>query len=410
MSLLMIFRVALRAIWRNKVRSLLTALGIIVGIAAVIAVIAIGTGAGEQMKSSINSMGNNLVMIFPNFMRSSGVSLGAGAANTLTAADGEQIEKDFPNLVAGQTPMVRKGNAQVIYKENNWATSISGVGTGFPVVRGWNVGEGTFFSEDDVSAGRRVLILGQTVVDNLFPNGDSPVGKNIRVMNMSFKVIGVMEKKGSNSMGQDQDDAILMPYTTVKRAIQRSTFNNVNQILISLRDMGDLEEAKTEFTALLRQRHRLADGKEDDFVIRDMTEITEMMTSITSTITLLLGAVASISLLVGGIGIMNIMLVSVTERTKEIGLRMAIGARPWDILLQFLLEAMTLACVGGLIGTILGVVGARAIGNIQNWPITITESSIIGAFAFSAVVGIFFGFYPAYRASKLNPIDCLRYE
>ena len=229
-------------------------------------------------------------------------------------------------------------------------------------------------------------------------------------MNMSFKVIGVMEKKGSNSMGQDQDDAILMPYTTVKRAIQRSTFNNVNQILISLRDMGDLEEAKTEFTALLRQRHRLADGKEDDFVIRDMTEITEMMTSITSTITLLLGAVASISLLVGGIGIMNIMLVSVTERTKEIGLRMAIGARPWDILLQFLLEAMTLACVGGLIGTILGVVGARAIGNIQNWPITITESSIIGAFAFSAVVGIFFGFYPAYRASKLNPIDCLRYE
>lgn len=410
MSLLMIFRVALRAIWRNKVRSLLTALGIIVGIAAVIAVIAIGTGAGEQMKSSINSMGNNLVMIFPNFMRSSGVSLGAGAANTLTAADGEQIEKDFPNLVAGQTPMVRKGNAQVIYEENNWATSISGVGTGFPVVRGWNVGEGTFFSEDDVSAGRRVLILGQTVVDNLFPNGDSPVGKNIRVMNMSFKVIGVMEKKGSNSMGQDQDDAILMPYTTVKRAIQRSTFNNVNQILISLRDMGDLEEAKTEFTALLRQRHRLADGKEDDFVIRDMTEITEMMTSITSTITLLLGAVASISLLVGGIGIMNIMLVSVTERTKEIGLRMAIGARPWDILLQFLLEAMTLACVGGLIGTILGVVGARAIGNIQNWPIRITESSIIGAFAFSAVVGIFFGFYPAYRASKLNPIDCLRYE
>lgn len=191
MSLLMIFRVALRAIWRNKVRSLLTALGIIVGIAAVIAVIAIGTGAGEQMKSSINSMGNNLVMIFPNFMRSSGVSLGAGAANTLTAADGEQIEKDFPNLVAGQTPMVRKGNAQVIYEENNWATSISGVGTGFPVVRGWNVGEGTFFSEDDVSAGRRVLILGQTVVDNLFPNGDSPVGKNIRVMNMSFKVIGL---------------------------------------------------------------------------------------------------------------------------------------------------------------------------------------------------------------------------
>ncbi len=409
MSLLMIFRVALRAIWRNKVRSLLTALGIIVGIAAVIAVVAIGTGAGDQMKSSINSMGNNLVMIFPNSMRVGGTSMGAGASNTLTAEDGEQLERDYPNLVAGQTPMVRAA-AQVIYNENNWSTSISGVGLGFPVVRGWNVGEGSFFSEDDIQSGRRVLILGQTVVDNLFPNGESPIGKNIRVRNMAFKVIGVMEKKGSNSMGQDQDDALLMPYTTVKRTIQRSTFDNVNQLLVSLHSMDDLEEAKTEFTGMLRQRHRLPQGKEDDFVIRDMTEITEMMTTITSTITLLLGAVASISLLVGGIGIMNIMLVSVTERTKEIGLRMAIGARPGDILLQFLLEAMTLSCVGGLLGTILGIAGARMIGNIQNWPIVITESSVILAFAFSAVVGIFFGFYPAYRASRLNPIDCLRYE
>ena len=409
MSPLMIFRVALRAIWRNKVRSLLTALGIIVGIAAVIAVIAIGTGAGDQMKSSINSMGNNLVMIFPNSMRVGGTSMGAGASNTLTAEDGEQLERDYPNLVAGQTPMVR-ASAQVIYNENNWSTSISGVGLGFPVVRGWNVGEGSFFSEDDIQSGRRVLILGQTVVDNLFPNGENPIGKNIRVRNMAFKVIGVMEKKGSNSMGQDQDDALLMPYTTVKRTIQRSTFNNVNQLLVSLHSMDDLEEAKTEFTGLLRQRHRLPEAKENDFVIRDMTEITEMMTTITSTITLLLGAVASISLLVGGIGIMNIMLVSVTERTKEIGLRMAIGARPGDILLQFLLEAMTLSCVGGFLGALLGIIGARMIGNIQNWPIVITESSVILAFAFSAVVGIFFGFYPAYRASRLNPIDCLRYE
>ncbi len=409
MSLLMIFRVALRAIWRNKIRSLLTALGIIVGIAAVIAVIAIGTGAGEQMKSSINSMGNNLVMIFPGSMNMGGMRMGAGASNTLTAADGEQLEQDFPELVACQTPMVR-GSAQVIYEENNWSTSINGVGTGFPKVRGWDVGEGAFFDEEDIQTGRRVLILGKTVVDNLFPNGDSPIGKNIRVRNMSFKVIGVMERKGSNSMGQDQDDIIIMPYTTVKRTIQRSSFNNVNQLLVSLNSMDDLEEAKKEFTALLRQRHRLADHKEDDFSIRDMTEITQMMTSITSTITILLGAVASISLIVGGIGIMNIMLVSVTERTKEIGLRMAIGARPRDILMQFLLEAMTLACVGGLIGTILGVVGAKAVGNVQHWPILITESSVIISFAFSAFVGVFFGFYPAYRASQLNPIDCLRYE
>jgi len=409
MSLLMIFRVALRAIWRNKIRSLLTALGIIVGIAAVIAVIAIGTGAGEQMKSSINSMGNNLVMIFPSSMRMGGMNMGAGASNTLTAADGEQLEKDFPELVAGQTPMVR-ANAQVIYEENNWSTTISGVGLGFPVVRGWNVSDGTFFDEDDVQAGRRVLILGTTVADNLFPDGENPIGKNIRVKNMSFKVIGIMERKGSNSMGQDQDDSIIMPYTTVKRTIQRSSFNNVNQLLVSLNTMDNLEEAKTEFTALLRQRHRLPDSKDDDFTIRDMTEITQMMTSISSTITILLGVVASISLVVGGIGIMNIMLVSVTERTREIGLRMAIGARPRDILMQFLLEAMTLACVGGLIGTVLGIVGAQTVGNLQHWPILITKSSILISFAFSAFVGIFFGFYPAYRASQLNPIECLRYE
>ena len=408
MSFLMIFRVALRAIWRNKVRSLLTALGIIVGIAAVIAVIAIGNGASDQMKSSISSMGNNLVMVFPGSLSSGGIRMGAGAASTLTAADGEQIERDFPELVAGQTPMVR-ANAQCVYGENNWSTTISGCGTGFPVVRGWNVSEGSFFSDEDVHSGKRVLVLGRTVVSNLFGE-ESPVGKTMRVKNMSFKVVGVMEPKGSNSMGQDQDDIIIMPYTTVKRTLQSSKFNNVNQLLISLKSMDDLEEAKHEFTALLRQRHRLAASKADDFNIRDMTEITSMMTSITGTITILLGAVASISLIVGGIGIMNIMLVSVTERTKEIGLRMAIGARPIDILMQFLLEAIVLSCVGGLIGTILGIVGAKVVGNIQHWPILITEASVVVSFAFSAFVGVFFGFYPAYRASNLNPIDCLRYE
>ncbi len=408
MSFLMIFRVALRAIWRNKVRSLLTALGIIVGIAAVIAVIAIGNGASYQMRSSIAAMGNNLVMIFPGSLSSGGMRMGAGAANTLTAADGVQIERDFPDLVAGQTPVVRS-SGQAIYGENNWSTTISGCGTGFPVVRGWNVGDGIFFTEDDVQAGRRVLILGKTVATNLFGQED-PVGKNMRVKNMSFKVIGVMEAKGSNSMGQDQDDIIIMPYTTVKRTLQSSIFNNVNQLLISLNNMDDLEVAKKEFSALLRQRHHLAANKEDDFMIRDMTEITTMMTSISSTITILLGAVASISLIVGGIGIMNIMLVSVTERTKEIGLRMAIGARPIDILMQFLLEAMVLSCVGGIIGALAGIVGAKLVGQAQNWPILVTESSVLVSFAFSAFVGIFFGFYPAYRASNLNPIDCLRYE
>ncbi len=408
MSFLMIFRVALRAIWRNKVRSLLTALGIIVGIAAVIAVIAIGNGASHQMKSSINSMGNNLVMIFPGAARSGAMRMGAGGANTLTAADGEQIAVDFPDLVAAQTPIVRS-SAQVIYSEKNWSTTINGCGTGFPAVRGWNVDEGAFFTEEDVKTGRRVLILGRTVAKELF-GGENPLGKTMRVKNMSFKVVGLMEAKGSNSMGQDQDDIILMPYTTVKRTLQSSVFNNVNQLLVSLNDMGDLEEAKEQFTLLLRQRHRITNNREDDFNIRDMTEITEMVTSVTGTMTVLLGAVASISLLVGGIGIMNIMLVSVTERTKEIGLRMAVGARPVDILMQFLLEAMTLSCVGGLIGTCLGVAGAKFVGNVQHWPIMITESSIMVSFLFSAAVGVFFGFYPAYRASNLNPIDCLRYE
>jgi putative ABC transport system permease protein len=228
--------------------------------------------------------------------------------------------------------------------------------------------------------------------------------------NMTFKVVGVMETKGSNSMGQDQDDIIIMPYTTVRRTLQNSVFNNVNQLLISLHSMDDLEEAKREFTGILRQRHRLAENREDDFSVRDMTEITSMMTSISGTITMLLGAVASISLLVGGIGIMNIMLVSVTERTKEIGLRMAIGARPIDILMQFLLESVTLSCVGGFFGAILGIAGAKIVGNLQNWPIMITESSVAVSFIFSALVGVFFGFYPAFRAANLNPIQCLRYE
>ena len=408
MNILMIFRVALRAIWRNKIRSLLTALGIIVGIAAVIAVIAIGQGASTEMQKSISSMGNNLVMIFPGSMRAGGMQMGAGAVTTLTPEDGEQIQSQLQYLVAGVTPMVRSA-AQVIYQENNWATTISGCGSAFPIVRGWDVGDGAFFTDADVRAGNRVVILGQTVVDNLFGDAD-PVGQTIRVKNMPFKVVGVMQSKGTNSMGQDQDDILIMPYSTVKRVLQRSKFNNVNQLLVSLNSLDDLETAKEEITALLRQRHRLGNDKDDDFTVRDMTEILDSITSISRLMTILLTSVASISLLVGGIGIMNIMLVSVTERTKEIGLRMAIGARPIDILMQFLLESLVLALVGGLIGVIVGMSGALAVGHVQKWPILITKSSIVVSFTFSALVGVAFGFFPALRASRLNPIDCLRYE
>ena len=408
MNLWMIFKVALRAISRNKTRSLLTALGIIVGIAAVIAVVAIGQGASTMMMSQINSMGNNLIMVFPGSQNQGGVHGGSGSSQTLTAEDGEAIAHDLQHLVRAVTPVVRSGG-QAIYQENNWSTQIQGVSTDFPEVRNWEMESGTFFTAADQRAGSRVCIIGQTVSDNLFP-GDDPTGKSLRIRNMPFRVLGVLARKGSNSMGSDQDDAIIAPYTTVKRVLQNSIFNKVNMLLVSLYSLNDIPVAKEEIGKLLRQRHKLSNNTDDDFNTIDMTEITNTIGSITKLMTILLTTVASISLLVGGIGIMNIMLVSVTERTREIGLRMAIGATPSDILLQFITEAMTLSTVGGLIGVAIGIAGAKTVGRIQAWPILVTESSIVVAFFFSAAIGVFFGFYPALRASRLNPIDCLRYE
>jgi len=408
MNLWMILKVALRAIARNKTRSLLTALGIIVGIAAVIAVVAIGQGASTMMMKQINSMGNNLIMIFPGSKTQGGVHSGSGGSQTLSAEDGEAIARDLQHLVRAVTPIVRSGG-QAIYQENNWSTQIQGVSLEFLEVRNWDMESGTFFTAADQRAGSRVCVIGHTVADNLFPN-DDPTGKSLRIRNMPFKVLGVLAPKGSNSMGSDQDDTIIAPYTTVRRVLQNSVFNNVNMLLISLYSLNDIPAAKTEIASLLRQRHKLNPRADDDFNLLDMTEITNTIGSITKLMTILLTTVASISLLVGGIGIMNIMLVSVTERTREIGLRMAIGATPSDILLQFITEAMALSTVGGLIGVAIGVVGAQTVGKIQQWPILITESSVIVAFLFSAAIGVFFGFYPALRASRLNPIDCLRYE
>ncbi len=408
MNLWMIFKVALRAISRNKTRSLLTALGIIVGIAAVIAVVAIGQGAQTMMMSQINSMGNNLIMVFPGSQNPGGVRGGSGSGQNLTAEDGESIARDLQHLVRAVTPVIRSG-AQAIYQENNWSTQVQGVSIDFPEVRNWEMASGAFFTAADQRAGSRVCIIGQTVSDNLFP-GDDPTGKSLRIRNMPFRVLGVMVRKGSNSMGSDQDDTIIAPYTTVRRVLQNSIFNNVNMLLVSLYSLDDIPVAKVEIGKLLRQRHKLGNNADDDFSTIDMTEITNTIGSITKLMTILLTTVASISLLVGGIGIMNIMLVSVTERTREIGLRMAVGAAPSDILLQFITEAMALSTVGGLIGVVIGIVGARTVGNIQQWPILITESSVVVAFLFSAAIGVFFGFYPALRASRLNPIDCLRYE
>ena len=408
MSFWMIFKVAVRAIFRNKTRSLLTCLGIIVGIAAVIAVMAIGQGAQTMMVKEISSMGNNLMMVFPEGRNQGPVSGGMGQGQTMTAGDAEAVKRELSHLIQGVSPQVRTG-VQMMYSSKNWAGNVQGVSPDILLISNWVVNEGRFFTDEEVARSARVCVVGATVRKNLFED-DDPIGKTIRLKNITFKVIGVLGSKGANNWGQDQDDVIMAPYTSVQLYLQRSKFNNINMMNLSLISMDDLDEAKREVTALLRQRHHLADYQDDDFETRDTTEIMNTIGSVTGLMTVLLTAVAAISLLVGGIGIMNIMLVSVTERIKEIGLRMAIGATPANILTQFLLESVVLSTVGGAVGVIVGIVGAETIGAAKGWPILIQTGSTVAAFLFSAVVGMFFGFYPAYRASKLNPIDCLRYE
>jgi putative ABC transport system permease protein len=402
-----IVRVAARALYRNKTRSLLTALGIIIGIAAVIAMVAVGQGASVSMKEQISSMGNNLLMIFPGSSRTGGFHGGMGTQQTLTAEDGEALARESA-YVAAVSPLVRSG-AQCIYRENDWATSVQGVGVDYPRVRSWSVAEGEFFTESDVRSGTRVCLLGATVAEKLF-GGESPVGQTIRVRNMPFRVLGTMARKGSAAWGQDQDDAVVAPYTTVRRVLQRSAFNSVQQLMVSLTTMDVLPQARAEVAVILRERHRLAPGVDDDFTVTDMTEVTQTITQVSRLMGVLLTVIASISLVVGGIGIMNIMLVAVTERTREIGLRMAVGARRRDILLQFLVEAVALSGIGGIMGVALGVAAARVLARANHWPVLVSTSAILIALGFSAAVGVFFGFYPAWRASRLNPIESLRYE
>jgi putative ABC transport system permease protein len=407
MSALETLRVALVALARNKVRSLLTALGIIVGIAAVIAVVAVGSGASTLMRQQIGSMGDNIVMVFPGSMSSGGQRMGSGSSQTLTADDGRAVAEQC-DMVKAVSPVERTGG-QVIYLNRNWATQIQGVDVSFTDVRSWPVRDGTFFTDTDVRTGSRVCVLGATTAKELFGDEEA-TGKMIRVRNMPFRVLGVMEPKGSSPIGQDQDDVLFAPYTTVRRVLQNSRFNNVDQLILSVEYAEDVPAAMEETRAILRQRHRVGDGAEDDFTVVDMAEITKTITGVSRLMSILLTTVASISLVVGGIGIMNIMLVSVTERTREIGVRMAVGARPGDILLQFLAEAVVLSLVGGVLGMGIGVAGARILGKVNSWPILISTSAVGLAIAFSAAVGVFFGFYPALRASRLNPIECLRYE
>jgi putative ABC transport system permease protein len=386
-------------------RSFLTMLGIIIGVAAVIAMLAIGQGAEYSVKQQISALGTNVLIVFPGSQQQGGLRVGAGSMTTLTEEDAAAIQKECP-AVAYVSPGTRSGG-QVVAGNLNWGTSIEGTGADYLEIRKWTIEYGEYFSEQDVKGAAKVCVLGRTVADNLFPES-SPIGQTVRLRNMPAKVIGVLSKKGQNAMGQDQDDIILAPYTTVLRRL--SHFPYLRQILVSATSPNTIPEAERQITELLRMRHTIESFDQDDFTIRNQSDIAATATATTEILTILLASIAGVSLLVGGIGIMNIMLVSVTERTREIGIRMSVGARGRDILTQFLIEALVLSLLGGIVGIGLGIGGSHAISGLAKWPTIVTAFSIILSFTFSIAIGLFFGFYPARKAALLNPIDALRYE
>ncbi len=398
-------RIAIDSLLRQKTRALLTMLGIIIGVGAVIAMVAVGQGAQTAVEAQIASLGTNVLILFPASTFGGGASAGAGTGQTLTLNDLEAIRAQCP-AVRAITPSTRT-NRQVIAGNLNWSTSIQGGNTEYFEIRDWRLAAGGFFGESDVRGATKVAVIGHTVAQSLFPN-QSPVGQTIRIAKLPFVVIGVLVPKGQNAMGQDQDDIIVAPFATVQRKIQGQDY--VNMALMSAVSKTAIAEAQEQVTEVLRIRHKLQDWQDNDFTIRTQTDIASTATATSGIMTTLLGSIASVSLIVGGIGIMNIMLVSVTERTREIGIRMSIGARRRDILQQFLIEAITLSVLGGLIGVGIGMGASNLISNIAGWPVFISASSVALAFFFSAAVGLFFGFYPARKASKLSPIDALRYE
>ena len=399
-----ITKVGLRAISRNKMRSSLTMLGIVIGVACVIAMVAVGTGASKAIQANINALGSNFIMIFPGASTTGGARIFTGQS-TLTAEDANALKTECP-AVRYVSAGVRTG-AQLVASELNWGTQIMGSDVEWPLIREWGMSQGEFFTEAEVKAGAKVVVLGQTVVDNLFPNGEA-VGQIIRIKNVPFRVIGVLEKKGGNQMGQDQDDTAVVPYTTAMKRLMGTP--RIGIIYVSAAAPDRVAEAMEQIDAVLRQRQRIPPGGDANFMMRSQEEIASSASQMSKTLSTLLGSVAAISLLVGGIGIMNIMLVSVTERTREIGVRMAIGAKGRHVLLQFLFEAIALSIAGGLVGVLLGTGVSKLIAKFAGWPVEVTMSSIALAFGFSAAIGIFFGFYPAKKASMLDPIDALRYE
>ena len=397
-------RVAGESILKNKMRTMLTMLGIVIGVGAVIVMVAVGQGAQKSIANQINALGTNLLIVTAGATNTGGVSQGAQAFNRLTVDDADKLKREG-TLFAGVTPVVNT-RTQVIGGGTNWRTMINGVSTDFQTIRDWQVQSGTFFSDNDVRGLRKVAVIGTTVADNLFP-GTDPVGSTLQIRNVPFDIVGVLAKKGQNAGGQDQDDIVIIPYTTAQARLSGNT--RIWQILVSAATPQDLPAAQQEVAAIMRDSHKIGDG-EDDFTVRNQTEIANAAQGTTKVMTYLLAAIASVSLVVGGIGIMNIMLVSVTERTREIGIRMAIGARGSDVLTQFLVESIVMSSLGGAIGLGVGIGGAQLLAHFTGWSTSVPAAAVAVAIGFSAAVGVFFGYYPARKAAGLDPIQALRYE
>ena len=398
-------RIALRALRRNKLRTGLTMLGIIIGVGAVVAMVGIGAGAKAQVEAQIASLGENVILIFSGSTTASGIRTGWGSAGTLKIEDAEGIQREVPGIIA-VSPEIRSA-MQVASGNQNWMTQILGESPDYFSIRQWPLKAGAVFTEQDVRGANKVCVIGYTTARQLFGDAD-PLGQIIRIKQVPFVITGVLAPKGLSMMGSDQDDVVIMPYTTaMKRVMGQTMLRGIN---VQAESEAALKPAQQQIISLLRQRHRITPGKDDDFTVRSQEEIAEAATATSRVLAILLGAIASVSLLVGGIGIMNIMLVSVTERTREIGIRMAVGAHGRDILLQFLIESITLSSLGGVIGIVLGIVASQLLSTLAQWPTMISATSVVVAFLFSAAVGIFFGYYPARKAAALDPIDALRYE